>query len=274
MQSRPPAEATWAELPRENAQVQDIALYKRERAVHQGSLIAVNANYTCYAIRGARVPATAQAGLPRPHNHALARLTGGMVRVIHRATEEKALLRGHALEVVDLKFLPGQDVIATVANDGNVYVWRLTCVGTEIKCVPLGTADQPHPPWLPDRHPSTTAHLGCCHRRSEPVLQATWGERPPQGGVDRVVFQPTPEPELLASVMGGHSLLLWSLQSAPCKSSSAARPRPRRSPVVAPAGLPRKAPLDPTHPGVPPQPSGGVRVAPRTRLGRRERQRR
>ena len=26
-----------------------------------------------------------------------------MVRVIHRATEEKALLRGHALEVVDLK---------------------------------------------------------------------------------------------------------------------------------------------------------------------------
>ena len=68
MQSRPPAEATWAELPRENAQVQDIALYKRERAVHQGSLIAVNANYTCYAIRGARVPATAQAGLPRPHN--------------------------------------------------------------------------------------------------------------------------------------------------------------------------------------------------------------
>ena len=59
-----------------------------------------------------------------------------MVRVIHRETEEKALLRGHALEVVDLKFLPGQDVIATVANDGNVYVWRLSCVGSEIKCVP------------------------------------------------------------------------------------------------------------------------------------------
>ena len=72
MQSRPPAEASWAELPREDAQVQDIALYKRERAVHQGSLIAVNANYTCYAIRGAREPATAQAGFPRPHNHALA----------------------------------------------------------------------------------------------------------------------------------------------------------------------------------------------------------
>ena len=52
--SRPPAEATWSDLPRENAQVQDIALYKRERAVHQGSLIAVNASWTCYAIRGAR----------------------------------------------------------------------------------------------------------------------------------------------------------------------------------------------------------------------------
>ena len=143
-QSRPPAEATWSDLPRENAQVQDIALYKRERAVHQGSLIAVNASWTCYAIRG------------------------GMVRVIHRETEEKALLRGHALEVVDLKFLPGQDVIATVANDGNVYVWRLSCVGSEIKCVPRPistahpphppTAPPPHPPWLP--HPPSAPHLG------------------------------------------------------------------------------------------------------------------
>ena len=51
------------------------------------------------------------AAAPQPR----ACLTGGMVRVIHRETEEKALLRGHALEVVDLKFLPGQDVIATVA---------------------------------------------------------------------------------------------------------------------------------------------------------------
>ena len=73
------------------------------------------------------------------------------MRVIHRETEEKALLRGHALEVVDLQFLPGQDVIATVANDGNVYVWRLSCVGSEIKCVPrpISTADPPHPPTHP-----------------------------------------------------------------------------------------------------------------------------
>ena len=43
------------------------------------------------------------------------------------------------------------------------------------------------------------------------MLQATWGERPPQGGCDCVVFQPTAAPELLASVMGGYSVLLWSL---------------------------------------------------------------
>ena len=67
------------------------------------------------------------------------------MRVIHRETEEKALLRGHALEVVDLKFLPGQDVIATVANDGNVYVWRLSCVGSEIKCVPRPISTAPNP---------------------------------------------------------------------------------------------------------------------------------
>ena len=57
-----------------------------------------------------------------------------MVRVIHRATETMALLRGHALEVVGLKFLHGQDVIASVANDGNIYVWRLECSGSEIQC--------------------------------------------------------------------------------------------------------------------------------------------
>ena len=54
-------------------------------------------------------------------------------------------------------------------------------------------------------------HPDTLRRRSVPILQATWGERPPQGGCDRVVFKPTPEPELLASVMGGFSLLLWPL---------------------------------------------------------------
>lgn len=65
-----------------------------------------------------------------------------MVRVIHRATETMALLRGHALEVVGLKFLHGQDVIASVANDGNIYVWRLECSGSEIQCA----AAPPCPP--------------------------------------------------------------------------------------------------------------------------------
>ena len=63
-------------------------------------------------------------------------MAGGMVRVIHRATETMALLRGHALEVVDLKFMPGKDIVASVANDENVYVWRLTCSGTDIRYTP------------------------------------------------------------------------------------------------------------------------------------------
>ena len=79
------------------------------------------------------------------------------------------------------------------------------------------------------------------------MLQATWGERPPQGGVDRVVFQPTPEPELLASVMGGHSLLLWSLQGAPCKSHLRPGPRPRGAPSCRQGchGRPRSPPRTP-----------------------------
>ena len=89
------------------------------------------------------------------------------MRVIHRETEEKALLRGHALEVVDLKFLPGQDVIATVANDGNVYVWRLSCVGSEIKCVPrpISTA-------APKRLRRKSAS-----RRIHSCLQWTWNSK-------------------------------------------------------------------------------------------------
>ena len=79
------------------------------------------------------------------------------MRVIHRETEEKALLRGHALEVVDLKFLPGQDVIATVANDGNVYVWRLSCVGSEIKCVPRPISTAHPQPLTRPTHPGSTA---------------------------------------------------------------------------------------------------------------------
>ena len=44
---------SWHDAPREDAQVATIALYKRERAKHHpGCLIAVNANYTCYVIRG------------------------------------------------------------------------------------------------------------------------------------------------------------------------------------------------------------------------------
>jgi hypothetical protein len=117
------------------------------------------------------------------------------VRVIHRATEEKALLRGHALEVVDLKFLPGQDVIATVANDGNVYVWRLICVGTEIKCVPrpISTADQPHPPWLPDqRHPPSAPHLGCCSAGASQCCRRRGASAPRKAGSTVSCFSPRP----------------------------------------------------------------------------------
>ena len=45
-------EIDWSRLHREHAQVHTIAIYKRERAVHLGCLVACNANYMCYAIRG------------------------------------------------------------------------------------------------------------------------------------------------------------------------------------------------------------------------------
>ena len=59
-------QVTWHEQPREDATASTIAMYKRERSVHPGCLVAVNANYTCYAIRGKAATAAAAAASPRP----------------------------------------------------------------------------------------------------------------------------------------------------------------------------------------------------------------
>ena len=56
---------------------------------------------------------------------------GGLIRTIHRPTNTATLLRGHASEIVDMQFLVtgggtgAADLLGTIAEGGNVLVWRL-----------------------------------------------------------------------------------------------------------------------------------------------------
>ena len=86
-----------------------IANYKRERPeVHQrGSIIAVDDDFTCYAIRN------------------------GLIRAIHRQTEATVLLRGLPDDVSDMCFRPPHirsetHVLVAASRSGTASAWQLS----------------------------------------------------------------------------------------------------------------------------------------------------
>ena len=140
-----------------------IAMYKRERDAAAGTIIAVSANYTAYGIRG------------------------GLIRVIHRHSDAMGLLRGHSHNPQDLAFLAGTDVLASVAGDGNLFVWKLQRADSgEIS--------------------------------PEEVFHATW-EAKASGPPERLAFKPAAEPGLLVTVShhgdDAAKLKLWDLRGSP-----------------------------------------------------------
>lgn len=70
-----------------------------------------------------------------------------MIRVLHRRTATRALVRGHTGGVVDLSFFenvnetgggastdatgPELDLLASTAKDGNIFVWKLSCTAPD-----------------------------------------------------------------------------------------------------------------------------------------------
>jgi len=50
-----------------------------------------------------------------------------MIRVINIYTAKRALLRGHAKAILDMRFCASnEDILASVASDGRLLVWRLS----------------------------------------------------------------------------------------------------------------------------------------------------
>ena len=63
--------------------------------------------------------------LDKAANYTAYGIRGGLIRVIHRHSDAMGLLRGHSHNPQDLAFLAGTDVLASVAGDGNLFVWKL-----------------------------------------------------------------------------------------------------------------------------------------------------
>jgi enhancer of mRNA-decapping protein 4 len=88
-------------------QSQQIAVYeaKQNEDCINGSLLDVNQHFIVYAVKN------------------------GLIRVLHRHSALKALLRGHAgQQVTDIQFFLDGDVLGTVGSDGNqstLIVWRV-----------------------------------------------------------------------------------------------------------------------------------------------------
>ena len=78
-------------------------MYVTEYAERQFCQIAVNARYVCYGLRA------------------------GQVRVLHKDTASRALLRGHTAQIADMRFSPAtnSDVLASFGVDGNLFVKKI-----------------------------------------------------------------------------------------------------------------------------------------------------
>eukprot|EP00980_Cylindrotheca_fusiformis_P012667 scaffold3103_cov136-Cylindrotheca_fusiformis.AAC.5 len=96
-------------------QCQQIAVYegKANEDCINGSLLDVNQHFVVYAVKN------------------------GLIRVLHRNSAMKALLRGHQNQTVtDIRFFQDGDVLGTVGNDGSsstLIVWRVFEQSPEIR---------------------------------------------------------------------------------------------------------------------------------------------
>ena len=86
--------------------------------------IAVNSRYICYGLRA------------------------GQIRVLHKDTSERALLRGHTQMIGDMRFAPSSkdDIIASFGVDGNLLVKRIKFAENAIEEQPLLQVTVVNPP--------------------------------------------------------------------------------------------------------------------------------
>ena len=105
-------------------EVSPITMYVTEYAERQFCQIAVNSRYICYGLRA------------------------GQIRVLHKDTSERALLRGHTQMIGDMQFSPSSkdDIIASFGIDGNLFVKRIKFAQDAIEEQPLLQVTVVNPP--------------------------------------------------------------------------------------------------------------------------------
>jgi len=106
-----PAGARW-EAWAPQLEVVPITMYNSDYALarpRHARAIAVSREYMCYGLKG------------------------GQVRVINKLSASRALLRGHSEPLSDMAFFgPASDLLATAAEDGQVFVRRIREEGEEL----------------------------------------------------------------------------------------------------------------------------------------------
>ena len=162
------------------------AAAKHGRAVEPGATRAdvgrpVGARWEAWAPQLEVVPITmynSDYALARPrHARAIAvsreymcyGLKGGQVRVINKLSASRALLRGHSEPLSDMAFFgPASDLLATAAQDGQVFVRRIREEGEEL-------ADE------------TVLHVTTAGEDAAAPVKLAW-HRPPGGAADALAF--------------------------------------------------------------------------------------
>lgn len=108
-------DSSGVDLVVQQPQSQQIAVYeaKPNEDCINGSLLDVNQHFVVYAVKN------------------------GLIRVLHRHSAMKALLRGHQNQTVtDIRFFLDGDILGTVGNDGSIstlIVWRVFEQSPEIR---------------------------------------------------------------------------------------------------------------------------------------------
>ena len=66
-------------------------------------------------------------------------LRAGQIRVLHKDTAMRALLRGHTQQIGDMRFNPSpkDDVVASFGTDGNLFVKKIVSSSDAIDEKPL-----------------------------------------------------------------------------------------------------------------------------------------
>ena len=91
-------------------QVSTITNQNWELPAHPGHMVASNSNYIAYVIEGR---------------------SGYVLRLIHRQTNSRTLLKGFTGAILDVGFAPGSSsLLASVDQGGNLFVWDLSKTDT------------------------------------------------------------------------------------------------------------------------------------------------